>query len=76
MLTHCPLAHRRYDSDETGFLSIHDLQLAVRTLTGVGISETDLEEALDAFLATLDQYTLADLVRRRRSTLLRLLTPT
>lgn len=48
MLTHCPLAHRRYDSDETGFLSIHDLQLAVRTLTGVGISETDLEEALDA----------------------------
>ena len=35
-----------------------------------------LEEALEAFLATLDQYTLADLVARRKRTLLRLLAPT
>lgn len=32
-----------------------------------------LEEALDAFLGTLDQYTLADLVARRRKPLNRLL---
>jgi Rrf2 family nitric oxide-sensitive transcriptional repressor len=34
-----------------------------------------LEEALDAFLATLDEYTLADLVAGRKRTLLRLLAP-
>lgn len=34
-----------------------------------------LEEALDAFLATLDEHTLADLVARRRKPLLRLLEP-
>lgn len=33
-----------------------------------------LDEALEAFLATLDGYTLADLVRRRRQPLLALLT--
>jgi Rrf2 family nitric oxide-sensitive transcriptional repressor len=32
-----------------------------------------LEEALDAFLETLDQYTLADVVARRRKPLARLL---
>jgi Rrf2 family nitric oxide-sensitive transcriptional repressor len=32
-----------------------------------------LHEALDAFLAVLDHYTLADLVARRRAPLLRLL---
>jgi DNA-binding IscR family transcriptional regulator len=32
-----------------------------------------LEEALDAFLKTLDRYTLADLVARRRKPLDRLL---
>jgi Rrf2 family nitric oxide-sensitive transcriptional repressor len=32
-----------------------------------------LEEALDAFLNTLDRYTLADLVARRRTPLDRLL---
>jgi DNA-binding IscR family transcriptional regulator len=32
-----------------------------------------LEEALDAFLATLDQYTLANLVARRRKPLTELL---
>lgn len=39
------------------------------TLKGV------LGEALDAFLATLDQYTLADLVARRKRTFVRLLMP-
>lgn len=34
-----------------------------------------LEESLDAFFATLDQYTLADLVARRKRSFLRLLTP-
>jgi len=33
-----------------------------------------LGEALDAFLATLDRYTLADLIARRRAPLSRLLT--
>ena len=42
---------------------------SVCTLHGV------LDEALDAFLATLDQYTLADLVARRKRALLRLLMP-
>jgi Rrf2 family nitric oxide-sensitive transcriptional repressor len=32
-----------------------------------------LEEALEAFLATLDEYSLADLVSRRRSALVELL---
>ena len=35
-----------------------------------------LEEALDAFLGTLDRYTLADLVARRRKPLARLLAAT
>jgi Rrf2 family nitric oxide-sensitive transcriptional repressor len=35
-----------------------------------------LEEALDAFLGTLDRYTLADLVARRRKPLVELLTLT
>jgi len=34
-----------------------------------------LEEALEAFVSTLDRYTLADLVATRRRTLGRLLTP-
>lgn len=65
----------RFTEGKMDLVECFDPESSACRIESVCLLHGVLQDALDAFLATLDEYTLADLVARRRKSLADLLSP-